>query len=118
MGKNRFDYVELNVRKTDEGYLIDSPNVARTGILVYRNDDGSIRRELRLPEDVFHEDSLNSFIGKPITVDHPKGLVTNADVDKYQVGTMLSKGRQDGENAKVDIVIHQPAKIGDRRQLS
>lgn len=118
MAKTRFDYVDLNVRKTDEGFLIDTPNVARTGILIYRNDDGSERRELRLPEDVFHEDSLNSFVGKPITVDHPKGLITSADVDKFQVGTMLSKGRQDGENAKVDIVIHQPAKIGDRRQLS
>ena len=118
MGKLRFDYVDLNVIKTDEGYLLDSPNVARTGILVYRNDDGTIRRELRLPEDVFHEDSLNSFKGKPITVDHPKGLVGKSNVDKYQVGTMLSPGRKDGDNAKVDIVIHQSDKIGDRRQLS
>jgi len=118
MSKLRFDYVELKVEKTDEGYLIDTPNVARTGILEYRNDDGSIRRELRLPEDVFHEDSLNSFKGKPITVDHPKGLVGKSNVDKYQVGTMLSSGRKDGDNAKVDIVIHQSDKIGDRRQLS
>lgn len=118
MPKTRYDYVALNVRKTDEGYLIDCPNVARTGILEYRNDDGSIRRELRLPEDVFNADSLASFTGKPITVDHPKGLVTAKDINQFQVGTMLSPGRQDGEHAKVDIVIHQPEKIGERRQLS
>ncbi|MES2180711.1 MAG: DUF2213 domain-containing protein [Pseudomonadota bacterium] len=118
MSKLRFDYVELKARRTDEGYLIDTPSVARTGILVYRNDDGSIRRELRLPEDVFHADSLNSFIGKPITVDHPKGLISHSDIDKYQVGTMLGAGRKDGENVVTDIVIHQPAKIGERRQLS
>lgn len=118
MPKQRFDYVELNVRKTDEGFVIDSPVVARTGILEYRNDDGSIRRELRLPEDVFHADSLNSFKGKPITVDHPKGLVTHKDVNQFQIGTMLSAGRADGDNVKTDVVIHQPDKIGERRQLS
>jgi len=116
--KTRFDYVELKVKKTDEGFILDSPNVARTGILTYRNDDGSMRRELRLPEDVFHTDALNSFKGKPVTVDHPKGLVTHADIDKYQIGTMLSAGRQDGDNVLADIVIHQPGKIGERRQLS
>lgn len=118
MPKTRFDYVELNVRKTDEGFVIDCPNVARTGILTYRNDNGTERRELRLPEDVFHADSLNSFIGKPITVDHPKGLITHEDIGNYQVGTMLSAGRADGDNVKADIVIHQPKKIGERRQLS
>lgn len=118
MPKLRFDYIELNARKTDEGFVIDSPNVARTGILTYRNDDGSIRRELRLPEDVFHKDSLDSFKGKPITVDHPKGTLSSKDVAKHQIGTMLSAGQEAGDNVKTDIVIHQPEKIGDRRQLS
>lgn len=118
MPKSRFDYVELKAVKTDEGFLIDSPIVARTGILTYTNADGSIRKELRLAEDVFHTDSLKSFIGKPITVDHPKNLLTAKDVGKVQVGTMLGQGRQDGENVKVDLVIHQPDRIGERRQLS
>lgn len=118
MSKLRFDYAELKVTKTDEGYLLDSPIVARTGILVYRNDDGSIRRELRRPEEVFKADSLASFAGKPITVDHPKGLVNSKNIDQLQVGTMLTSGRQDGENVRSDIVIHKPEKIGERRQLS
>lgn len=118
MPKLRFDYAELKVTKTDEGYLLDSPVVARTGILTYRNDDGSIRKELRRPEQVFHADSLASFIGKPITVDHPKGLVNSKNIDQIQVGTMLSPGRQDGDNVRSDIVIHKPEKIGERRQLS
>lgn len=118
MSKTRFDYVELKATKTDEGYLIDTPVVARTGILIYKNSDGSIRRELRRPEQVFHEDSLKSFIGKPITVDHPKGLVTHEDIEKFQVGTMLGSGRKDGNDVRAEIVIHKPGKIGDRRQLS
>lgn len=114
----RYDYADLKATRTDEGYLKDSPIVARTGILTYRNADGSIRKELRRPEEVFKTDSLNSFIGKPITVDHPKGLVTHENIDQFQVGTMLSAGRQDGENVRVDTIIHKPARIGARRQLS
>lgn len=118
MSKIRFDYVELKAVKTDEGYLKDSPIVARTGILTYRNDDGSIRKELRRPEQVFNADSLASFSGKPITVDHPKGLVNHENIEQYQVGTMLAPGRQDGENVRADVMIHKPSKIGERRQLS
>lgn len=114
----RFDYAELKTRRTDEGFLIDSPKVARTGILEYRQPDGSIRRELRLPEDVFHKDSLSSFVGKPVTVDHPKGAISSKDIWKHQIGTILSEGRADGENVVADIVVHQPEKIGERRQLS
>lgn len=118
MPKLRFDYVEIKATRTDEGYLIDSPIVARTGILIYRNDDGSIRKELRRPEEVFSEDSLNSYYAKPITVDHPKSKVNSKNVSSLKVGTMLSKGRKDGENVRTDIVIHNPDNIGDKRELS
>lgn len=118
MSKLRFDYSELKTTKTDEGFLIDSPIVARTGILLYTNPDGSIRRELRRPEEVFKADSLASYRSKPISVDHPKGKISSKDVAKYSVGTILSPGRQDGDFVRTDIVIHQPEKIGDRRELS
>lgn len=118
MPKQRFDYTEFRARKTDEGFLIDSPKVARIGIQEYRNDDGSIRRELRLPEEVFHVDSLASYYGKPITVDHPKKAVKASNIAKVQVGTMLSAGRKDGDDVATDIVVHQPDSIGERRELS
>lgn len=118
MPKQRFDYTEFRARKTDEGFLIDSPKVARIGIQEYRNDDGSIRRELRLPEEVFHADSLASYYGKPITVDHPKKAVKSSNISKVQVGTMLAKGRQNNDDVETDIVVHQPDSIGDRRELS
>ena len=115
----RYDYADLKVTRTDEGYLKDSPIVARTGILTYRNPDGSIRKELRRAEQVFHKDSLASYLGKPITVDHPKGgKVNHENIEQYQVGTMLSEGRQDSDNVRVDLVVHKPSKIGERRQLS
>lgn len=115
----RYDYSEFKATKTDEGFLVDSPIVARTGIQEYRRADGSVRRELRLPDEVFKADALSSMRGKPITIGHPgSGKVTSKDAHRVTVGTMLSEGRQDGDNVRVDIVIHSPDSIGDRRELS
>lgn len=115
----RFDYSEMQATKTDEGFLVDTPIVARVGIQEYRKADGSIRRELRIPENVFNADSLASMRGKPVTVDHPKsGRVTAKDAHRVTVGTILEHGKQDGDNVRASIVIHSPDAIGDRRELS
>lgn len=116
----RYDFVPFAAtRKTDEGFLHDTPIVGRIGIQEYRNADGTTRRELRLPEEVFKADSLATFAGKPITIDHPKdGRVTSANANTVMVGTMLSAGKQDGDVVRAEIVLHQPEKIGERRQLS
>jgi len=115
----RYDYSSFKATKTDEGFLVDSPIVARIGIQEYHDAAGNIRRELRLPEDVFNADSLASMRGKPITVDHPgSGKVTSKDAHRVTVGTILSEGRQDGDFVRPDIVIHSPDAIGDRRELS
>lgn len=115
----RYDYSNFTATKTDEGFLVDSPIVARIGIQEYRRADGSMQRELRLPEEVFHPDSLASMRGKPITPDHPKsGKVTSKDAHRVAIGTILSEGKQDGDNVRTDITIHSPDAIGDRRELS
>lgn len=50
----RLDSIPLDMTYfTDEGYLVDHPIVTSVGIFVYHNPDGSERRELRLPEEVF-----------------------------------------------------------------
>lgn len=115
----RYDYAEIKAVKTDEGFLHDTPIVGRVGIQEYRQPDGSIRRELRLPEDVFHADALASMKGKPITVTHPKaGRVTSKDAHRVTVGTMLTEGKQDEDNLRTEIVIHSPDAMGTSRQLS
>lgn len=115
----RYDFAQFSATKTDEGFLVDSPIVARVGIQEYLKADGTMRRELRLPEEVFDAESLASMRGKPITVDHPKsGRVTSKDANRLTVGTILSEGRQDGDNVRLDVVIHSPDAIGDRRELS
>ena len=119
----RYDRAAIRAEKTDEGYLIDTPIVGRIGIQEYRRADGTIRRELRMPEDVFEVDSLASFAGKPITDDHPAERVTAANAKKLMIGTMTGSGVQEDGTVKAPIVIYDAEVIdkiekGGKRELS
>ena len=91
---------------TNEGYLIDHPILTSCGIFEYTNPDGSIRRELRLPEHVFAEESLKTYKGKPIIITHEAGVVNKGNVDREQIGTILTDGYQDGDDVRAEIIIH------------
>lgn len=103
-----------------DGFLRDSPIVARTGIYIYQQPDGTIIREYRPPEEVFDTDSEASFVGKPIVVGHPASGIVNSDtVQGLAIGTILSSGYQKDEtNIACDIVINNPSAIGEKRGLS
>ena len=103
----RYDNYSFQAIKTDEGFITDSPIIGRTGILIYTNADGSTRREYRPPEEAFNIDSLASIRGKPITLGH-HGLVTNETYGQSKpIGTVLSEGKQDGDNIRADVVIYE-----------
>lgn len=91
---------------TPEGFLKDRPVLTSTGIFEYTNPDGSTRRELRLPEDVFSPESLKSYKGKPIVISHEAGLIDKNNVAANQIGTILSEGEQSGNDVKAEIIIH------------
>ena len=104
---NRLDSIPLDrTYFTEEGYLIDHPIVTSVGIFVYHNPDGSERRELRLPEEVFAAKSLASYKGKPVIITHEAGYVDTENVQEEHVGTILSEGYQDGNDVRAEIVIH------------
>lgn len=103
----RLDSVPLSATYwTREGYLKDEPIVTSVGIFEYLNDDGSKRRELRLPEEVFDPASLASYEGKPIIITHDAGEVDKNNVQQEIIGTILSPGIQDGEDVRARVVIH------------
>lgn len=106
----RLDSIRLDKNNstyfTDEGYLVDRPILTSCGIFEYTNPDGSIRRELRLPKYVFDEKSLKSYRGKPIIITHDAGVVDKNNVDKEQIGTILSDGYENGEDVLAEIIIH------------
>lgn len=120
MTVDRYDSIQLPSARIDaDGFLHDSPILTRTGVFVYRNPDGSMRREYRPPEEVFRADSLATYKGKPITIRHPtEGEVNSRNARRLTVGTIVSEGRQDGNNVLGDIVIHTPNDMGKSRELS
>ena len=64
---------------TDDGFLKAHAVVTRAGIFEYLNADGSVRYELRHPDDVFNSDSLETLKMRPITNGHPEQKLVNAD---------------------------------------
>lgn len=91
--------------------MIDHPILTRVGIFEYRRPDGSIRRELRLPEEVFAPESLASYKGKPVILTHEAGMIDSDNVQQEQIGTILSEGMQDGDNVRAQIIIHDARKL-------
>ena len=83
------------MEKTPEGYLRGRAVVTRTGVFRYLNADGTERLELRHPDDILREDSLSTMRQIPVTVDHPRELVTVDNADSLSVGMT-------GENVSVD----------------
>ena len=85
----RYDRAPLKATKTPEGFLHDSPVLSRVGVFEYRQPDGTIRREFRPPEEVFHADHLASLNLKPITDEH-HGMITGANVRSKLIGSSVA----------------------------
>lgn len=112
----RYDTVAFHATRTAEGFIRDSPIVGRAGILKYKNADGSDRFEYRPPEEAFKADSLATLMGKPITIGHKAMVSAGNAKDISPVGTVLTAGRQDGNDIRADVVIYNLDT--DARELS
>ena len=116
----RTDSVPVDEHYSAEGYFYDNPILTRTGIFKYTLEDGSERRELRRPEDVFDPESLASYEGKPIIITHDAQVIDKDNAHRERVGTILTPGQQDGEAVRAKIVIDDPdaVKASGLRELS
>jgi hypothetical protein len=83
----RYDVAPIDKYEvTPEGYLRAWATIARTGVQMYTDADGSIRREYRPEEEVGSPDSLASFAGKAVTFEHPSVLLDSSNTKDYQIG--------------------------------
>lgn len=129
--KDQRSSLENSTRKmTPEGYLQVEAVIARTGIQEYRGyelpqDSGyqfepdKIYRIYRSPTEVFSEKTLNSFLQKPVTNDHPYdvgGLVNAETATQKLVGVSGSKIIRQGEQIKVPLTIYSSKAINDVQQ--
>lgn len=100
----------MSPHKTLEGYIIDAPVIARTGIQWYKRDGKDVA-EYRPPEEVFAPASLASFVGRPLTIDHPSFMVRSDNVRNVVVGTILGEPWRDGQNLRARVVVHDKRAI-------
>ena len=95
----------MKIGKTPEGYIIDTPVIARTGIQWYKRDGKDVA-EYRPASEVFAPQSLASFVGRPLTIDHPAFMVRADNVRSVVVGAILGEPWRDGENLRARVVVH------------
>lgn len=114
----RYDRLPIKAVKDDNGFIRDTPVLTRTGVFLYTLPNGTVRREYRPPDEVFNADSLAAFIGIPITDEH-HGKITGSGAQAQIIGSVLSGGRQDGNNLIADIVIHNTTPVDKgKKELS
>ena len=72
---------------TDEGYIKARCIVTRCGVFLYKNADGTVRKELRHPDDVLLPESLESVKMIPVVNGHPpERLVSAENAKRLAVG--------------------------------
>jgi hypothetical protein len=82
------DWQTVKMERTPEGFLVGRAVATNIGVFPYQNADGTLRYELRHPDDVFDTESLASLNGKPLTNDHPMNGVDANSVQDLGVGTV------------------------------
>lgn len=103
--------ISENIEKTPEGFLIcHNVPITRVGSFEYRDGEVPIMADAygrivikRTADEVFNEDTIASFEGKPITIDHPEDFV---DPENWAI---LSNGHSSnvrkGDGAQADLLI-------------
>lgn len=114
----RFDYFvgahsPLKMERTPEGYIQGRAVVTNVGVFSYLQKDGSIRHELRPPEEVFDEASMSSLRGKPLTNDHPTEAVTPENVKELAVGSIGDGVSRDEYHVVAPITVTHADAISD-----
>ena len=121
MSKIRYDSTKFKATIDENGFLVDTPVVARLGVQVYYMEDGRTVREFRPAEEVFKDESLASYQGKPMTLDHV--FVNSENAKEVVVGSVTGKAEPLGSSVVAPIVVYdntaiQEAMAGNAKELS
>ena len=121
MSKIRYDSAKFKAKIDENGFLVDTPVVARLGVQVYYMEDGRTVREFRPAEEVFKDESLASYQGKPMTLDHV--FVNSENAKEVVVGSVSGKAEPLGSSVVAPIVVYdntaiQEAMAGNAKELS
>lgn len=101
------------VERTPQGGIRVDAVLTRTGVLRYRNPDGSTRFELRTPDEVFRADALAALRGATLTRGHPSDAVSTTSFKRVVIGHVGDDVRQDGTEVVASVVINDADAIRD-----
>ncbi|WP_235682030.1 DUF2213 domain-containing protein [Sphingobium yanoikuyae] len=119
-------------RRTSDGYMAVRAKAARTGTYAYLGSeidpdnkhglrDAGMVNVLRDDSAVFDNKSAHSFIGKPVTDDHPREAVNAGNWRDHARGVVMGAMR-DGEYLAFDLLLTDASAIaavnGGKRELS
>ncbi len=107
----------------ENGWLRANATLARIGIQKYQRADGSTYSELRLPEEVFNKESMDSFSMVPVTDNHPNEPLNATNTKLFQVGQIGENVVRDGDLLRAKILITNDQVVkkildGEKVQLS
>ena len=109
---DRSSYKISSREYTDEGFLKVPGRVARTGVQTYLASelglDGDPNREVvvyRPADEVFKDQSLQSYNTSDVTDDHPPKLIDSENYKKVTVGVIKGPGIRDGDYVKAELII-------------
>lgn len=114
-------------RRTADGYLVAEARAVRTGIQLYSGkevgrDDMSVVRVYRAADQVFAQDSLQSFTHAPVTNDHPAEQVTAENWKDLAIGEVSTAAKRDGEWVMLPLILKDAKAIlsveSGKRELS
>jgi hypothetical protein len=109
----RYDSGEFtSPTKTPNGYLRCDAKITRVGVFKYKLADGKTRAELRIPEEVFTEDSLASFEDVPLTNEHPREKLTAKNTRRFQAGN-VKRVRKHDRHVAANVLITDEDAIKD-----
>jgi hypothetical protein len=100
-------------RRTRDGYLVGTAKIARTGIQAYRASElglsdrnpSDVVRIYRPEEEVFAADAMGSFAYKPVTVEHPRDMVTADNWKDHAAGLTGGDIARDGQFIRVPLTL-------------
>jgi uncharacterized protein len=129
MSVNRYDRVDApewmtqTFTQTPEGFIKGRACVTNIGVFPYKFADGHIEYELRHPDDVFEQESMDSLRMKVLTNNHPSVMVTAENIKDYQVGNLGNNpAGWDNIHLTIDMIIQDKATIDEilrgKRELS
>jgi hypothetical protein len=135
------EQISPNIAETPEGFLVAAAvPIARTGMQEYNKSESDLMPWIsnyeadadgrliveRNPEEVFRPETIASFEGKSITIDHPYGFVIPENWTELENGTMQNVRQGSDIQSDLllaDFIIKDPAAIefvksGELRQVS